>query len=180
MACNPTLTGISFSCDDLGIGGLTKVYIANKADLSGIVAVANDVVTITPAANNLVADGDAVEIDFNLKDGFSVFSEVKTVTADGTTNVVPTISIEIPKMTAAHRNELEEISKAGAELVAFIETAAGTHHLVGYDYGLYASTVDATSGTGRSEKNRYQITFTGEEDSLSLDIADAEWTDVAG
>jgi len=52
--------------------------------------------------------------------------------------------------------------------------------LVGYDYGLYASTVDATSGTGRSEKNRYQITFTGEEDALSLDIADAEWTDVAG
>lgn len=179
MACNPTLTGINFDCTDLGIGGLTKVYIANKADLDGIVTVSGSTVTIAPTTTTLVGDGDAVEIDFNLKDGFSVFSEVKTVSADGTTNVVPTISIEIPKMTAAHRDELEEISKAGAELVAFIETAAGTHHLVGYDYGLYASSVDATSGTGRSEKNRYQITFTGEEDALSLDIADAEWSDVA-
>jgi len=179
MACNPTLTGISFDCTDLGIGGLTKVYIANKEDLDGIVTVSGNTVTIAPTTSTLVGDGDAVEIDFNLKDGFSVFSEVKTVTADGTINVVPTISIEIPKMTAAHRDELEEISKAGAELVAFVETAAGTHHLVGWDYGLYASTVDATSGTGRSEKNRYQITFTGEEDALSLDIADAEWDDVA-
>jgi hypothetical protein len=179
MACNPTLTGISFDCTDLGIGGLTKVYIANKEDLDGIVTVSGNTVTIAPTTTTLVGDGDAVEIDFNLKDGFSVFSEVKTVTADGTINVVPTISIEIPKMTAAHRDELEEISKAGAELVAFVETAAGTHHLVGWDYGLYASTVDATSGTGRSEKNRYQITFTGEEDALSLDIADAEWDDVA-
>jgi hypothetical protein len=179
MACNPTLTGINFDCTDLGIGGLTKVYIANKADLDGIVTVSGSTVTIAPTTTTLVGDGDAVEIDFNLKDGFSVFSEVKTVSADGTTNVVPTISIEIPKMTAAHRDELEEISKAGAELVAFVETAAGTHHLVGYDYGLYASSVDATSGTGRSEKNRYQITFTGEEDALSLDIADAEWSDVA-
>mgnify|MGYP000628016424 CR=1 FL=1 len=179
MACNPTLTGINFDCTDLGIGGLTKVYIANKADLDGIVTVSGSTVTIAPTTTTLVGDGDAVEIDFNLKDGFSVFSEVKTVSADGTINVVPTISIEIPKMTAAHRDELEEISKAGAELVAFVETAAGTHHLVGYDYGLYASSVDATSGTGRSEKNRYQITFTGEEDALSLDIADAEWSDVA-
>ena len=131
MACNPTLTGISFDCTDLGIGGLTKVYIANKEDLANIVSVTGSTVSIAPTTSTLVGDGDAVEIDFNLKDGFSVFSEVKTVTADGTTNVVPTISIEIPKMTAAHRNELEEISKAGAELVAFVETAAGTHHLYG-------------------------------------------------
>jgi hypothetical protein len=73
---------------------------------------------------------------------------------------------------------LDNLAKPGAELVAFIETAAGTYHMVGFDYGLYAATVDGNSGTGRSEKNRYQITLTGEEDSLSYCIESAEWADV--
>ncbi len=123
-------------------------------------------------------DGDVIEIQFNLKDGFSVFSETKTVSADGVVSSVPTISIEIPKMSADHRDSLNNIAKPAAELVAFVETAAGTYHMVGWEYGLYASTVDGNSGTGRSEKNRYQITLTGEEDSLSYSIAAAEWADV--
>lgn len=178
MACNITLADVTFSCDDLGIGGLKKVYLGNKADLTSVVSVANDVVTITPATTGLDSDGDVIEIQFNLKDGFSVFSEVKTVSADGVVSSVPTISIEIPKMSADHRDALNNLAKPGAELVAFVETAAGTYHMVGYEYGLYAATVDGNSGTGRSEKNRYQITLTGEEDSLSYNIAAAEWADV--
>ena len=178
MACNITLADVTFSCDDLGIGGLKKVYVGNKADLDGIVAVSNDTVTVTPATTGLDSDGDVIEIQFNLKDGFSVFSEVKTVSADGVVNSVPTISIEIPKMSEDHRNALNNLAKPGAELVAFVETAAGTYHMVGYDYGLYAATVDGNSGTGRSEKNRYQITLTGEEDSLSYSMTATEWADV--
>ena len=178
MACNITLADVTFSCDDLGIGGLKKVYLGNKADLTSVVSVANDVVTVTPATVGLDTDGDVIEIQFNLKDGFSVFSEVKTVSADGVVNSVPTISIEIPKMSADHRDALNNLAKPGAELVAFVETAAGTYHMVGWEYGLYAATVDGTSGTGRSEKNRFQITLTGEEDSLSYNIASAEWSDV--
>lgn len=178
MACNITLADVTFSCDDLGIGGLKSVYIANKEELSGIVDVTSNVVTITPATTGLVTDGDAFGIQFNLKDGFSVFSEVKTVSADGIVSSVPTISIEIPKMSTDHRNALDNIAKPGAELVAFVETAAGTYHMVGYQYGLYAATVDGNSGTGRSEKNRYQITLTGEEDSLSLPVESAEWAKV--
>ena len=60
-------------------------------------------------------------------------------------------------------------------MVAFIETAAGTYHMVGFDYGMYAATVDGTSGSGRSEKNRFQITLTGEEDSLGYNLTSAEW-----
>lgn len=178
MACNITLADVTFSCDDLGIGGLKSVYLGNKADLAGIVAVASNVVTVTPATDGLVSDSDVIGVQFNLKDGFSVFSEVKTVSADGVVNSVPTISIEVPKMSTDHRDALDNLAKPGAELVAFVETAAGTYHLVGWEYGLYASTVDGNSGTGRSEKNRYQITLTGEEDSLSYSIESGEWSKV--
>jgi hypothetical protein len=198
MACDITLGDVTFSCDDIGIGGLKRVIIANKADLVSNtgsastpftpVSVANDVVTVNVDPDAAAGSGndlfgllnglttpEMIDIQFNLKDGFSVFSEVKTVSADGVVSSVPTISIEIPKMSEDHRNDLNNLAKPGAELVAFVETAAGTYHMVGYEYGLYASTVDGNSGTGRSEKNRYQITLTGEEDSLSYSLDSANW-----
>lgn len=207
MACDITLGDVTYSCDDIGIGGLKRVILANKAELvkeltaadgttpfSGISVSSAGAVTInvdpsvtsgdnslyTLLSNTNATYGGALasEIQFNLKDGFSVFSEVKTVSADGIVSSVPTISIEVPKMSEAHRNDLNNLAKPGAELVAFVQTAAGTYHLVGWEYGLYASSVDGNSGTGRAEKNRYQITLTGEEDSLSYAIDQTNWTNL--
>jgi len=180
MACNTVIAGVSYSCDDLALGGLTKIYIGDKANLvsNSLVAVAGNVVTITPATADLLADGDVFELEFNIKDGFSAFTDVKTI-ADGSVSAVPTITVEIPKMSGTHRDVLEELANPNAEIVAFIETAAGTHHLVGFDYGLFVSTVDGASGAARGDKNRYQLTLTGEQSSLAYDITDAEWADVA-
>lgn len=185
MACNVNLSGISFSCTDLPVGGLVQVLVGDKADVEGLIAVDSDKtsltygdVTITPTTTGLVTDGDVVNLDFNNKDGFSVFNDVKTVNADGTVSTVPTIAIEFPVMSAEKRNALEQIAVGGAELVAFVKTAAGTMHLVGFEYGLYAGTVDGTSGAARSEKNRYQLTLTGEEQSLAFDLPAAEWDKV--
>ena len=179
MACNTVLAGVTYSCDDLALGGLTKIYIGDKAALGTTVSVASDVVTIAPTGSDLIADGTAFALEFNIKDGFSAFTDVKTI-ADGSVSAVPTITVEIPKMSAAHRNALEDLANPNAEIVAFIETAAGTHHLVGFDYGLFASTIDGASGTSRSEKNRYQLTLTGEQSSLAYDITDTMWAKVAG
>ena len=169
MACNITLADIAYSCDDLGVGGIVALHIANQSDAVSALTLdaANRAVTTAAAVTGVA------QISFNNKDGFSVFSEVKTVNADGTSSTVPTVSVELPKMTATKITELNNIAKAGAELVAFVETAAGTYHAVGLDYGLYASTVDGNSGTGRAEKNRFQLTLTGEENGLSYSIADA-------
>ena len=193
MACTPTLSDVSFGCDDLGIGGLKSLYIGHKSELVEEQIGSDGTTTYTPLTesagvwsvnpdptgtdNGLKSDGSVIKVEFNLKDGFSVFTDVKTVTADGISSTVPTIAIEVPSMTPAHRDALNALCQPGVELVAFVETAAGTKHLVGVDYGLYASTVDGTSGTGRSEKNRYQLTLTGEEDALAYDIS-AEWADV--
>ena len=200
MACELTLADVTYDCTDLGIGGLKSVYIANRnklisnTEITGNavyapIAVSGDTVTVTKDssidsgdADNLVAvlaaGDDAARINFNLKDGFSVFTDVKSVSADGIVSTVPTIAVEVPSMTQSHRNALNDIAKAGAELVAFVETAAGTYHMVGFDYGMYAATVDGTSGTGRSEKNRFQITLTGDEDSLAYSLTATQWADI--
>ena len=185
MACNVTLANdITYSCDDVAIGGIVQLFLTNKASLlasggafdqvaSGAVVIDNDARTIEDGSTVAIAAipaTDGIEISFNNKDGFSVFSEVKTVSADGIVSCVPTISVELPKMTPAKVTELNKISKGGAELVAIVETAAGTYHVVGLDYGLYAGTVDANSGTGRSEKNRFQLTLTGDELGLGYSL----------
>jgi len=171
MACTVTLADIAYSCDDLGIGGILELHIANRSDA--------DTALTYDTADRLVSAATAVtgvvELSFSNKDGFSVFSEVKTVNADGTTTTVPTISVELPKMDATKITALNDIAKGGAELVAFVKTAAGTYHVSGLDYGLYASTVDGNSGTGRGEKNRFQLTLTGEENGLSYSIAEADF-----
>ena len=185
MACTVSLSNdITYSCDDVAIGGIVQLFLTNKASLlaadgafdqvaTGAVVIDNDARTIEDGSSEDIAAipaADGIEISFNNKDGFSVFSEVKTVSADGIVSCVPTISVELPKMTPAKVTELNKISKGGAELVAIVETAAGTYHVVGLDYGLYVSTVDANSGTGRSEKNRFQLTLTGDELGLSYSL----------
>jgi len=75
-------------------------------------------------------------------------------------------------MTPTKITELENIATPGAELVALVETAAGTYHAAGLDFGVYLGTVDGNSGTGRTEKNRFQVTITGEENGLSYGFAD--------
>lgn len=172
MACNVTLADISYSCDDVAIGGIVELHVANKSD-------AESALTGVGSADRAITAATAVtgvsQISFNNKDGFSVFSEVKTVAADGVVSTVPTVSVELPKMTADKITKLNDISKGGAELVAFVQTAAGTYHVCGLDYGLYAGTVDANSGTGRSEKNRFQLTLTGDELGLSHSISSADF-----
>ena len=202
MACTVTLANdITYSCDDVAIGGIVQLFLTNKASLlaaSGAFdQVATDGVVIDNNARTIVdgsvvaiaaiASDDGIEINFNNKDSFSVFSEVKTVTADGVVSCVPTISVELPKMTPAKIEELNIISKGGAELVALVETAAGTYHVVGMDYGLYAGTIDGNSGTGRSEKNRFQLTLTGDELGLGYfleetagDLGKSNWETLTG
>ena len=172
MACTVTLADILYSCDDLGVGGIVELHIANKSDAESALTGVGSVDRAITAAS---AVSGIVELGFNLKDGFSVFSEVKTVNADGTTTTVPTISVELPKMDADKITALNNIAKGGAELVAFVKTAAGTYHVSGLDYGLYAATVDGNSGTSRAEKNRFQLTLTGEENGLSHSIAEADF-----
>jgi hypothetical protein len=176
MACIITLADITYSCDDVAIGGILELHLANRStSLTALTRTDAD-----RAVTTATAVSDAVQISFNNKDGFSVFSEVKTVAADGVVSTVPTVSVELPKMTAEKITALNDISKGGAELVAFIKTAAGTYHVCGLDYGLYAGTVDGSSGTGRSEKNRFQLTLTGDEQGLSYSIPAAEFATAVG
>jgi hypothetical protein len=51
--------------------------------------------------------------------------------------------------------------------------------MVGWDFGLYASSVDGASGAARADKNRYQLTLTGSENYLAYQPATGtDWTNI--
>lgn len=181
MGCAVDFTGlsVSYACGEISSGGLKSVYLVDKADLAaagGITVSATGAVTI--ASGLVTAGAEVLELGFNNKDGFSNFTDVKTVNADGSAAVVPTIQLEFLRMDATKRAALETIATPGAEIVAFVETAAGTYHMVGYDFGLYAGTVDGASGASRTDKNRYQLTLTGEENALAYTLDATNWAKV--
>lgn len=195
MACTPqaALQGITYDCANI-IGGIKSLYVGYKkgaATIGGFEGLGSVVIerdytaadygTIDVSAASADPNGTTFyEVEFNTKDGVSVFTDVVTIAADGTKEVVPTIMVEVPLMSVSNMQALADMSQAGVELVALVGTAAGTYHLVGADFGLYAASIDGTSGTGRSEKNRYQLTLTGSEGELAYQfLSEADFNTMA-
>lgn len=202
MGCTPAsaLTGITYDCD-VPTGGLKRLFVAYKNgdapasygfDDGVRLAIESDAVFAgqqlglgtqnpdnykIPTGLSAIGTGTAnvfFEIQFNRKDGFSNFTDVVTVNADGSKEVVPSIQVEIPKMDFSKSAELYNMTQGNVELIAAVETAAGTYHLVGVDFGLYAGTLDGASGNSRTEKNRWQLTLTGSEAEAAVNIEAAD------
>ena len=90
MGCTVDFSGITnivYSCDELSTGGLKTVYLCDKNALdliSGGVTVDPATGQVTVVVGGLVTAGlDLVSLGFNNKDGFSNFTDVKTLNADG-------------------------------------------------------------------------------------------------
>lgn len=163
---------ITLDCSDVPVGGLVKVLIARYNNVSAFTEVDGEITDITLAADTIV------DLEFNPKDGYSNFTDVKSVDDSGVVSAIPNVMLEFPKMTVEKRNAIELLTASGSELALFIETAAGIRHAVGLDFGAWGSEANGQSGTGRSEKNTYTIKFEGEETNLSRLIDDAAWTQI--
>ena len=160
---------ITLNCSDIPVGGILKAMVAKFADLTSFTEVDGELTAVTIAANKVV------DLEFNYKDGFSNFTDEKTVDESGVVTATPNVMLEFPRMTLKKRNALETLTASGMELILFIETAAGTKHALGLDFGMMGAEVNGKSGAGRTEKNSYDVKFTGEETHLSRLITDATW-----
>jgi hypothetical protein len=200
MACIPSqaLQAINFACES-PTGGLKSVYVGYRTgnddagnpltglDLLSGYSIDRDsgsptfgqvtVTTLSDTATDPAVTGPLFhEIKFNNKDGVSVFTDALTVEANGSKSVVPSIAIEIPLMNPDNNTALGIMSEGG-ELVALVETAAGTYHMVGADFGLYTGSIEGNSGAQRTDKNHYLLTLTGLESQLSYSIlSEADYT----
>lgn len=163
---------VTLNCSDVPIGGITKVMVMKLADLTAKTEVDGELTSVT------IATDKVIDLEFNSKDGFSNFTDEKTVDDSGIVTAIPTVSLEFPKMTLNKRNALENLTTSGLELVIFIETASGVYHALGMDFGMMGAEVNGQSGTGRTEKNSYNIKFTGEETNLARLVSESAWATI--
>lgn len=163
---------VTLDCSDVPVGGITKVLVAKSENLTAFTEVDGELTSVTISAL------EVVDLEFNAKDGFSNFTDEKTVDDSGVVTATPNVMLEFPKMTLAKRNALEILSSPGMDLVLFIETSAGDRHALGLDFGMQGAEVNGKSGTGRADKNSYDIKFSGEETNLARLIDDATWADL--
>lgn len=190
MGCVTTLEidGIGLNCSDIPTGGIKSIYIANACDtVLGFVdkPIKEDGVTPNPefgkvtclAFRDNLGEGEVYKLEFNKKDGVTGWSEAKTIDDTGLVTSVPTLSIEFPRMTKEKRNLVNDLLNPNAKVLLFVETAAGTYHVLGAKYGMTATSGAGATGTGRTEKNAYTLTFEGEESELSYDL-EAKWANV--
>jgi len=174
MPCDMSVINadVTLDCSDVPVGGIMKAMVAKYVDVTSFTEVDGELTAITIAADKVI------DLEFNSKDGFSNFTDEKTVDESGIVTSIPTVSLEFPKMTLNKRNALEKLSTSGMELILFVETAAGTYHALGLDFGMQGSEVNGKSGVSRAEKNSYDVKFTGEETNLARLITDATWTTI--
>ena len=182
------LDGIGLNCEDIPTGGIKSIYIANACDtVLGFVDKPIKIDGITPNAEygkvtclafrDNGGTGEVYKLEFNKKDGVTGWSEAKTIDNTGLITSVPTLTLEFPKMTKEKRNLVNDILNPNANVLLFVETAAGTYHVLGAKYGMRATSGSGATGTGRTEKNAYTLVFTGEESELSYDLTD-KWVNV--
>jgi hypothetical protein len=163
MACN--IASIKYVCDDIPTGGMVKLFVAQRSKTHPVFDSNGDITSISFDYFNR-----PVQIAFDYRDGYSNFSEI--VEVNGNKVNKPNIQVQIPLINEAHRNLLDSLVGYRDDIVAFVEAAAGTYHMVGYNRGLNATQIKAMTGSGLSDKNIYQVEFTGEEKELSYDVTD--------
>ena len=190
MGCktDEQLDNISLDCNDIPVGGIREIYIANACDVAlGVQdkmeaggspnAQFGKVTTLGFRGASTAGSGKVYQIEFNKKDGTTSFTDAKTVESSGIVTVVPTLVVELPRMNGSKRKFLNEMSTGVGKYLVFLKTTAGTKHLLGAKFGMKVSEIAGTTGTGRTEKNTYKLTLVGEELELAYDLEDL-WNNV--
>lgn len=169
MACNSiTLSGVALDCSN--VGGLSKVYIAPVADVTGVtVSTSGTTATISMAAGKTFKE-------FSFRRGNSNFaSEGSRDDAAGTYFVTTTLTAQFNKMEAAKRVEMTNLVNAPAYVIALDNN--GIYWLIGYgSYG--SSSVSAASGAQRGEANAYTLTLVSETNELPYEVPSAQMSGI--
>lgn len=153
MACNTvTLNGINGRCDT-SAGGIKRVLIAQKDDVTNIsVDTSTGVIdTITMASNKYF-----VQWLFRKNTG-NYTTALTSDPAIGTQAVTTDLNLQFTKAEATKRLEIQSAINAAA--VVIIEDMYGQYILLGKDNEVSVTSVNQQSGTAVTDLNGYTLTF---------------------
>lgn len=150
MACPQTITGLAKDCD-ANIGGIKEVYIANFDDVTGKTVTTDVISAITMASS-------AKFKKFAFPRNTGVMTSTYTVDQAASVKfVTTTLALQFNHLSTAKRLEMNAL--ALADLAVIVLDSNGKYWYLGYDDPVTMSAGDQTTGTARTDANRYAITL---------------------
>jgi len=171
MACL-LINGILKGCRD-NIGGIRRVYLANKAFLRSVIIGFGSpddpgLVTYIDTVTELGATGPAFYTFEPNKTSSNWSDTMGVVASNGGTTYVPSVTMVFSKNDSGKVNTIKLMGQS--ELVAIVENNDGKYFLLGKDNGLEISAGSYTSGTAYADLNGWTVTLSGGETSPSFEV----------
>jgi hypothetical protein len=164
MACELNI-GFTLDCKT-GIGGIKKIVLVDKTNVTSFTLDADEIVTAINA-------NDAQEIyTYELPTQTGSFEETINFNRDnGTIFYTQTVNVMLHKLSAAKRLELQNV--ATARVIVFVNDSNDNWWAVGYEYGADLSTATAATGTALGDANQYTLAFTHEAAKRAYKLVNA-------
>lgn len=157
MSCPQTLSGLAKDCA-ASMGGIVRVLLANKDDVTAVTLTDGVISAITLASSKNFHEYAFRPNTSQMTSNWQVNAE------NGVAYVQTDLVMVFNRMETAKRVEIAAMSLA--DLVAIVQDCNGKYWYLGYDNPLHLSAGDGQTGTARSDRNGYSVTL--QDDSLGL------------
>ena len=149
--CSQTLNGIAADCTT-SLGGLQKVYIANRND---IVSIALDSGSTTEISNITMASGATFKAYSFRKGNASVTSNLTVDEANVGQVVKSDITLTFLKQETTKRIEMNALSMGDLAVITLDNN--GIYKFYGYDFPVHSSSGTGESGANLEDGSKYSI-----------------------
>ena len=167
MACVSFSGGITNDCAN-NMGGITKLYLTDFANVSSYTS-ANGTVSAVTLAGATSSYG-FYEFQFNRNSATFTEDLVKSVEA-GSALFEQTVTVTIPRRDVTKRNTLSLLTQR--DLAVIVKDSNGFYWVVGEVEGCYLSESTSTSGTAKADGSNYVLTLKGFEQARASSISAA-------
>lgn len=163
--CNVVSGGITRGCDS-NVGGIRRAWFGNFENIDTVThgsptrSITN--ISLVNAANKLQL--------FEFKKNTSNYVENEAPNEDGETLVTQLISLVFSRREQSKRDVLVLLGKGKPDLSCIVEDSNGKYFLFGETNGVNLTANEGGSGTVKTDRNGYAVTFTGEEPELASEI----------
>lgn len=168
MSCSQTLSGIAKDCA-VNMGGIKRVLLANKDDVSAITVTSGKISAITMvSAGTPPVSAKFYEFLFRPNTG-NFASSWQINNENGAKFVQTLLTMIFSRMETSKRVAI--MALAQADLVAIVEDANGLYWFLGYDDPLMlADGSDAQTGTARADRNGYTVVLEDNSNELPYEV----------
>lgn len=170
MSCVSFSGGIANDCAN-NIGGLTKLYLTDFANITSYTESGGTVSAVTLAG--ATSSYGFYEFAFNRNSATFTEDLVKSVEA-GSALFEQTVTVTIPRRDVTKRNTLSLLTQR--DLAVIVKDSNGLYWYVGAVEGMYLSESTSTSGTAKADGSNYVLTLKGFEQNRAYAIAGATVT----